>query len=361
LTLNLPNLYQGGVNGKVTVTGSAFNPVIGGQVLLANGQVFLPTTNAPATPGEQGAGSREQGAEEEKRQGGQGGQGGASEAPVELNDLRLTLGNNVSVTLPPILDFQAAGTLVVNGMLSDLRPSGTINLQRGSVNLFTTQFALDRGYDHTATFTPKQGLDPILDVRLIASVPEVRGARIPSSAISSEIADNTLSSDVGSVQTVRVQAAVKGPASQLFDNLELTSSPNRNQSEIVALIGGGFVQTLGQADTAAGLANIAGTAILGNFQNTFTNIGNAFGLSELRLFPTSISNEERSRSSTLGLAAEAGIDISRNAYVSVLTFLTASQPAQFGLSYRLSGNTRVRAATDFAEDTQAVVEYEVQF
>ena len=358
LELNLPNLYQGGVNGKVTVTGSALNPVIGGDVLLANGQVFLPTANAPATPGMQGG----QGGQK-KAQGAQGAQGAqeASEAPVELSDLRLTLGDRVSVTLPPILDFQAAGTLVVNGMLGDLRPSGTINLERGSVNLFTTQFQLDRGYDHTATFTPKQGLDPILDVRLIASVPEVRRARIPNSAISSEIADNTLSSDIGSVQTVRVQAAVEGPASQLFDNLELTSTPNRNQSEIVALIGGGFVQTLGQADTAAGLANIAGTALLSTYQSTFTDIGNTIGLSELRLFPTSISNEERSRSSTLGLAAEAGIDISRNAYVSVLAFLTAQQPAQFGLSYRLSGNTRVRAATDFADNTQAVVEYEVQF
>jgi translocation and assembly module TamB len=280
---------------------------------------------------------------------------------VELSDLRLTLGDNVSVTLPLILDFRATGTLVVNGMLEDLRPQGTIDLERGRVNLFTTQFELERGYDHTATFTPKQGLDPVLNVRLIASVPEVTRARIPASAISSEIADNTLSTDVGSVKTVRVRATVEGPASQLSENLELTSTPSRNQSEIVALIGGGFVQTLGQADTAVGLANIAGTALLSTYQSTFTDIGNAFGLSELRLFPTSISNEERSRSSTLGLAAEAGVDISRNAYFSVLTFLTAQQPAQFGLSYRLSDNTRIRAATDFADDTQAVVEYEVQF
>ncbi|MDV2994283.1 MAG: hypothetical protein N4J56_003937 [Chroococcidiopsis sp. SAG 2025] len=351
LALNLPNLYQGGVNGKVTVTGSALNPVIGGQVLLADGQVFLPTTNAPATPG------------------GQGGQGGgtpapAAEAPVELNDLQLTLGNNVSVTLPPILDFQAAGTLVVNGMLGDLRPQGTIELERGSVNLFTTQFELERGYDQKATFTPKQALDPTLDVRLIASVPEVTRSQVPSTNISSEVSDNTLSTDIGSVNTVRVRAIAKGPASQLFENLELTSSPSRSQSEIIALIGGGFAQTLagqGGGDTATGLVNLAGTAILGNFQNTFTDIGNALGLSELRLFPTAISNEERSRSSTLGLAAEAGVDITRNAYVSVLTFLTAQQPAQFGLSYRLNDNTRVRAATDFADDTQAVVEYEVQF
>lgn len=280
---------------------------------------------------------------------------------VELNNLRLTLGDSIAVVLPPILDFRAKGDLTVNGSLSDLRPDGTIRLTGGSINLFTTQFNLDKGYENKATFTRKQEIDPTLDVRLVSSVPEVTRSRIPSSPISSEIAD-TVSSDAGSLQTVRVQAAVKGPASQLFDNLELTSDPSRSQSEIVALIGGGFVQTLGRADTAAGLANIAGSALLSSYQGTFTNIGNAFGLSELRLFPAVITNEERSRtSSTLSLAAEAGINVSRSVYFSALSYLSADQPTQFGFTYRLNDRFRVRASSDFTEDTRAVVEYEAQF
>jgi len=384
LALNLQGLYQGGVNGKVAITGSALNPVIGGDVLLANGQVFLPQTASPTIPTATGRATVTNSNNEQETltkelrdkvdkvdkeettsptSPASSGLGGGE--MVELNNLRLTLGDRVAVTLPPILDFQAKGTLTVNGTLNELRPDGTIRLLRGSVNLFTTQFTLDRGYEHTATFTPKQNLDPTLDVRLVAAVPEVTRTRIPSSPISSEIADDTAVSaaDVGSLQTVRVQAKVEGPASQLFDNLELTSTPSRSQSEIIALIGGGFIQTLGSADTAVGLANIAGTALLSTYQGTFNNIGNALGLSELRIFPTVITNEERSRSSsTLGVAAEGGIDITRNLYFSVLRFLTAAdQPTQFGLSYRLSDQIRVRASTDFSGETRALVEYENQF
>jgi len=45
---------------------------------------------------------------------------------------------------------------------------------------------------------------------------------------------------LGGLQTVRVQATVTGPASQLFDNLQLTSNPSRSESEIIALLGGGL-------------------------------------------------------------------------------------------------------------------------
>ncbi len=370
LTLNLEQRYQGGVNGNVAIAGSALNPIISGEVLLSQGQVFLPTT---ADPTAGAAGSGDLGGQGDKGTRGQGDKEEQSKIQnpstssantgnmVDFNNLRLTLDDGIAIVLQPILNFQAKGTLTVNGSLNDLRPTGTIRLTGGNVNLFTTQFNLDKGYENTATFTRRQEIDPNLDVQLIASVPEVTRNRIPSSLISSEIAD-TLSSDAGSLQTVRVQAAVKAPASELFDNLELTSTPSRSQSEIIALIGGGFVQTLGRADTAAGIANIAGSALLGSYQGTFTNIGNAFGLSELRLFPAVITNEEKSRtSSTLGLAAEAGINISRSVYFSALTYLTAEQPTQFGFSYRLNERIRVRASSDFTEDTRAVVEYEAQF
>jgi len=68
--------------------------------------------------------------------------------------------------------------------------------------------------------------------------------RVPDSPLSSEI-NQPLSTELG--QTVRVQATVTGPASQLFDNLQLTSNPSRSESEIIALLGGGFVNTLGGA------------------------------------------------------------------------------------------------------------------
>lgn len=361
LALNLKDLYRGGASGNVVITGSVLNPKIGGDVQLAQGQVNLSQAGATAlTPAESGAGAPASGAAtKEIAPAPLAGNAKGATVP-EFNDLRLTLGDAIAVTRPPVLDFQATGTLTLNGTLNDLRPDGTIQLRGGGVNLFTTQFTLARGYEHKATFSPSQALDPTLDIRLVAAVPEVTQSRVPDSPLSSEISDFR-ATNFGALQTVRVQARILGPASQLFDNLELTSNPPRTQSQIVALIGGSFVNTLGRGDSALGLVNFAGSALLSNFQGTFTNIGNAFGLSELRLFPTVITSVGQVSYSTLGLAAEAGVDISPSIYASVLRVLTVDQPTQFGVNYRVNNNVRLRTSTDFSGDTRAVVEYENRF
>ncbi len=148
-----------------------------------------------------------------------------------------------------------------------------------------------------------------------------------------------------------------GPASQLFDNLELTSSPSRGKNEIIALIGGGFVNTLGRGDSTLGIANLAGSALLTNVQGF---IGNALGFGEFRLFPTLLNNERRS-SSTLGLAAELGVDITGSLSASVLRVLTSDQPTQIGVRYRINNRLLLRGSTDFSGDNRAVVEYETRF
>jgi len=350
LALNLRGLYRGGASGNVIVTGSALSPAIGGEVLLADGEVLLgERQSASAAASSQVATSLRQG--DDTNQFGTG---------LEFNNLQLTLNDNIAITLPPVLEFEANGSLTLNGSIDDIRPNGTIGLRRGGINLFTTQFVLARGYENKATFTPEGSLDPTLDVRLVARVPEVTRNRVPSSPVSAEISETLLASDLGALRTVRVQARVQGPASQIFDNLELTSDPTRSQNEIIALIGGGFVDTLGRGDSTLGLANLAGSAILGNFQGTVSRIGNALGLDELRLFPT-VSNSEESRNSTLGLAAEANIDLSRNLSVSILRILTTNEPTQFGLSYRLDDNLRVRASTNLSAESLAILEYENRF
>ena len=225
---------------------------------------------------------------------------------------------------------------------------------------------LDRGYEQVAIFVPERGLDPFLNVRLVTTVPEVTGSRLPTSPISSEIADVPTNSFFGTIQTVRIVAKVEGPASQLSDNLELTSNPPRSESEIVALIGGGFVQNFGRGDSTLGLANLAGSALLSNqqVQGTISAIGQAFGLSELRLFPTPITSdrEDRSRNaSTLGLAAEAVVDIDRRLSASVSKVLTTTQPLQYNLRYRVNSNVLLRGSTDLSGDTRALLEFERRF
>jgi translocation and assembly module TamB len=343
ISLSYKGLYQGGVRGCVNVAGSLLQPKVTGEIALFNGQVLL-ADEAPAAVAAEPS----------------GGPGDAAGAGLSFEDLRLKLDQNIQIVKAPIVNFVAGGTLTVNGNLNALKPQGEIVLKSGQVNLFTTQFVLARGYRHQAKFTPDRGLDPELDIRLISSVPEVIRSPIQttSQTLSSEVNDAPLFvGNFGSLQTVRIEAKVSGAASKLFDNLELSSSPNRSRNEIIGLIGGGFVDTLGRGDSTLGIANLAGSALLTNIQGF---IGNALGLSEFRLFPT-ISTDEDRRSSTLGLAAETGVDITPALSASVLKILTSPKPAQFGLRYRINDNILFRGSTDFFGDNRAVVEYNVRF
>ncbi len=123
------------------------------------------------------------------------------------------------------------------------------------------------------------------------------------------------------------------------------------------------MNTEGRGDSTLGLINIAGSAVFNNFQGTFNQIGNAFGLSELRLFPTILSNRPESgkSGSSIELALEAGVDISSRISVSSIKILTASDPFQWGINYRINNQFRVRASTNLTDDSRAVVEFERRF
>ncbi|HEY9692525.1 MAG TPA: translocation/assembly module TamB domain-containing protein [Oculatellaceae cyanobacterium] len=340
IALNIKGRYSGGVQGSAVFTGTALNPKIGGQIELVNGQVLLeetPTTNASAASG--GTAQTQ-----------------ANSGIAEFNNLKISLGDGVQITRPPVLNFLAKGDLTINGTLDNIRPEGTVKLDRGQVNLFTTQFRLAGGYAQTAEFLPYQGLVPNLDVRLVAVVPETTRRQIIADPLSAEISDIP-ATNLGGLQTIRIEATVRGAANQFAENLELKSNPARGEAEIVALLGGGFVDTLGRGDTTLGLANLAGSAFLGNIQNT---IGNAIGLSEFRLFPTVITNPEN-RTSTLGLGAEAGFNFTPQFSASILTNLTAEQLPQYSLRYRVNEETLLRGSTDLSGDSRATVEFEKRF
>jgi len=369
LALNLRGLYSGGVVGQVQARGTARRPQLSGNIELYNGEVFLRSPGGGTTELASASSASDSPATEVSASASPTTEvspsAGTPTSPsfeVGLNDLRLNLGRGIRVTSAPILSFQATGGLRVNGTLDDIRPEGTIRLTSGSVNLFTTQFRLDRGYAQTATFVPAQRLDPTLDVRLTSSVQEVTRFRTPGTSVASEIADEPTS--LGSVRSVRVQALVRGRASGLAESLELRSSPSRSETEIVALLGGSFVQTLGQGDSTLAIANLAGAGLLNNLQSA---ISNATGLSEVRLFPTRIrSNEAKTASSSsaagsLGLGLEVGFDITRNISASIIRVLSANQPTEFTVRYRLSDEILLRSSSNFQGDNRVTAEYELRF
>lgn len=353
LTLNLDNIaldlqdrYEGDVAGRVILTGTALAPEISGEVLLSDGQVQLPEDNGStiaAAPTSQ-FGNTES----------------SLFTPPLLQSLRLTLGDDLRVTRDPLLSFVVTGDLIVDGTIDDLRPEGTVQLRSGQVNLFTTRFNLDRDYTNTVVFQPSRGLDPLLDVQLVASVPEITRYPVPNTSpfAAAEVADLPLAADFGRLETVRVQASVAGPASQVFNNLELTSSPNRSETEILALIGGGYVSTLAQqGGVTTAIASLAGSAVLSQLQNL---ISNALGLTDFSLFPTTLVSDD-ARTSTLAIAAELGFDITDNLSVSALQILTAPEPTQLNLRYRLTDELSVRGSSNFQGESRAILEFETRF
>ncbi|WP_414582465.1 translocation/assembly module TamB domain-containing protein [Scytonema sp. PCC 10023] len=430
LDLNVQGLYQGGVSGDVVIGGTALSPDIGGTIQLNDGQVLIGQSN---TAGAKPSGTQKDsatdnattifraqptntqgtstpdgatttfGAQPTNTQGTSTPDGATTtfgleqpgtqdnaaatatrpNLPIEFDGLRLILGNNVRVSTAPILGgfvpggelspslltFDAKGNLTINGTLAKPLPQGVIRLTGGRVNLFTTQFTLDRGYEHTAEFTPSRGLDPVLDVRLVTLVPEATGAtanRTLRSPFSSEISDVSATS-FGTLRTVRVQARATGPASQLAENLELTSEPSRSKAEIISLLGGSIINSLGQSDATTGLVTLAGSTIFGSLQGSITAIGQAIGFSEFRIYPSPVTtrasrnSDQRETSSVLGLAAEGVFDISRNFSVSLSRVFLTNEPFNYNVIYRVNDDLLVRGSTNLADDSRLLFEYETRF
>lgn len=365
LNLQVPGLYTGGVGGNAIIRGTALKPQIGGEITLSDGQVLIgkSVTDGVRSPN--------------ISRGNNTTVSTPPNLPITFTDLRLILSDDVRVTTQPLLSFlpegttlselllsfDAQGDLTINGTLGKPLPEGVIRLTGGRVNLFATEFTLARGYEHTARFTPSQGLDPILDVRLVAFVPETSATtnRILESPLSAEISDAPVY-NFRTLRTVRVEARATGQASELTDNLELTSDPRRSRGEIVALLGGSILNYFGQTgDIGQGLTNLASSTVLGGLQGTITAIGQAIGFSEFRIFPTPATSQAARRSSVLDLSAEGVFNINRNLSVSLSRAITNNDAFRYNLLYRLNDEILVRGSTNLGDDSQLRVEYETRF
>ncbi|MGB3534262.1 MAG: translocation/assembly module TamB domain-containing protein [Microcoleaceae cyanobacterium] len=349
LNLNVDGLYDGEAEGNIILTGAALEPNIGGNIDINKAVVTL--------PGGGGAG------------GGTGG-GGLSAIPIDidLNRFKISLGDKVRIQSAPVgqlfdapvLDIGATGEIIVNGDLdsfSDIRPSGVVELTGGSINLYTNRFTLDKGYEQTATFVPEQGLIPNIDVRLITQVTETNRAVNPPSAIFPEEQNIPSPARFGTVRTIRVIATAKGPASQINDIVELSSSPRRTDTQLVALLGGSVIDGV-TGDSTLLLANIASAELFGELQRTVTE---ATGLNQFRLYPARLEENGSSGASALGLGLEVGLDITNNVSASLTRVLANDQPTRLGVNYRVNDNLLLRGETDFRDSSAIRFEYSIQF
>ena len=352
IPIDLKDKYKGDVNGKIKLIGTALNPILTGNIQLSNGQIFLPDTSATTTTTVLGI------------------QTPLPETPnpnsPQLRNLQLVLGENVQITREPILNFLATGKLDLDGTIDKPLPFGQVQLQKGAVNLFTTQFRLASG-PQTADFFPTLGVEPVLNLRLYAktlsSTANLLSQRnsIARTAKNGEINQpaDFYTTSLGSVQTVQVEARIAGLASQLTQRLELTSTPALTQPEIVLLLGGALVTQLSAGESIGlGVVSLAGSNLLNNIQDRLTDL---FNLSDFRLFPTIIKDSKTSNTSTLGIAAEIGTEITPKVSASVFKILTNNESPYYSLRYRVNDQILLRGSTNFFGENRALVEFEQRF
>ncbi len=326
-SLNIRDLSAERCSGKVIVKGTAFAPVLTGEVLVADGKLFLVDNGADPLP-----------------------------FPLGFANLIVKL-ENMQITRAPIFSFVADGSLEVNGTAQEIRPSGRVTFSRGQFNAISARFRLDRSFDNYAEFIPSQGLNPNLNVRVAGSVAEVTRVPVITDPVLGPLSPRDVPVNTqGAQRTLRIQATVTGNADN--PNILLTSAPPRNQAELLALIGGGVASQTEGADTTAALASLAGGGILNLLQDA---LGDALGVVEFNLNPVT-TNPRGTQSTTLGLAAEAAIDFSNSFSAAVRTIINdPNEPTDYSIRYRLDPTIIFRANINSRGDRGASIEFETRF
>ena len=195
----------------------------------------------------------------------------------------------------------------------------------------------------------------MLDIQLSASAFDTSGssASRANSAFSAETIDAPSPGTLSSSQKIKIIAKAKGLLSKLEDNLELTSSPQRTETQIVSLLGGNIVDTL-SADRSLALANVASTALFSTIQQ---DIIEGTGLSEFRIFPASIPKSGSQRANSLGWGLEVGIDVTDKVGVSA----TILEATELSLDYQINDKVRLRGGSNFDDNAVLSIEYETRF
>ncbi|MEM8673328.1 MAG: translocation/assembly module TamB domain-containing protein [Cyanobacteria bacterium P01_G01_bin.67] len=239
--INIDQLYQGEVAGKIEVSGASLAPIIGGKVTIGKGQVSIPKAQAPsqedavqlvktevnkATSGTKANKSGKANAQLEQS-------AAESSFVTTLNDFKVNL-QDVRLQQTLLYDFEVEGDLTLNGTVDDPRniiPQGTILLTKANVDLFSSSFNIARNRENTIIFTPEAGIfNPKLDLVLRTQVEDIneqdfRDFRLAETN-SNELDDPI--SESSSSQTVRINLVIDGETTEILPNLAQTNGSSCN-------------------------------------------------------------------------------------------------------------------------------------
>ncbi|KAL6627318.1 hypothetical protein ACP70R_031044 [Stipagrostis hirtigluma subsp. patula] len=197
LDIRAKNILSGQVDSQLQVTGSILRPDVSGMIRLSHGEAYLPhdkgngavTTRLasnksrylPSGFGKSTTsqdvsrflGSLSTSPDRQQSDTERTLENGSFKPNIDarLNDLKLTLGPELRIVYPLILNFAVSGDLELNGMVHPkyIRPKGILTFENGEVNLVATQVRLKNDHLNVAKFEPDLGLDPILDLVLVGS------------------------------------------------------------------------------------------------------------------------------------------------------------------------------------------------
>ncbi|AFZ37203.1 protein of unknown function DUF490 [Stanieria cyanosphaera PCC 7437] len=210
--INLEELYEGDVAGNVIVTGAALEPIIGGEVFLTDGEVFIPEQeDNDSTVATNINLIRNNNAD-------------SPAIITRLNNFQVNL-DNFKIEQSPLYEFNVQGNLSLNGTadtVSNIEPKGTIFINKGNVDWLSSNFTLVRNRQNTAVFTPEAGfLNPYLDVQMKTEVSNLNNLR-QLEPDRNEISDDI--SQVGRTEVITVNLIIDGEAEELLPTLGQTAS-----------------------------------------------------------------------------------------------------------------------------------------
>ena len=249
----------------------------------------------------------------------------------------------MSVVYPFVLNFGVAGELTIDGYVDagHLKPNGTLQFERGDVNLVATQIRLDRDHPNKIVFTPDQGLDPYVDVSFLGS---------------------------------DIRALIQGPASRWTDNLILTSSAQAtpgegdatlSPSEAARIFEGQLVESLLEQDGKIAFSNLASTTL--NSLMPKIEAGGNVGKARWRLtaapsLPGLLSLDPGmdpfSNTSQFTLGSEAEISFGDSLTATLSRNLDADEMrTQLSLMYKLTSKLRLQLKSLSASATRVLFEF----
>ncbi len=349
--VNFKGIYKGNLNANIEILRTAMRPIIGGEINLDNGRIILPKQHAEGAAEREGENLQKQ----PVRQTASKPNANSFSFEPSFKDLQIIIGDGFRFKQSvPRTNFLIAGDLTLNGTLDNLKPEGIINLRRGSIYFLDNSFFLSRDREHFIVFSPDQGLfNPHLDMELQTIVVDARTFdRLQP--VDSEIRDDAIAPTNSDQVDIRI--GIEGEASQLIGSLdnsscqinsppviptssvvysperlkqiedcinknsrvaiqnqkllnnpvvELSSTPNRNQTEILSLLGNRTVAIVKEVEQKLAdgqeeelirsafvdyvvlpIADDYYQEFLWNVQRPVNSVGKKIGLTRLQVFPS---------------------------------------------------------------------------